>query len=252
MTLKRLYKEIISLKNLKPSPQVNGLFEALVKKALDECDHETLTLQERKNLNCVCSLAEYELEKYWSEKVISGEAHIEEFPYFSNYKALARLEWHALQACSRHSDHKGLFVGGGPLPLTAIIFAQEYGIPMAVIDNDVRAVKLARAVVKRIGLERQIKILRGEAELFTKYKNYNLIVVAALAGSTKTKKENIFLWIKKNAAPGTHIIGRSSWGRRRLLYPEIPRSVYRIFEPIMRIHPHNDIVNSIVLLRQQE
>ncbi|MEX2054479.1 MAG: nicotianamine synthase family protein [Candidatus Colwellbacteria bacterium] len=248
MSLKNLYKEIELLESYTPSKKVNALFSELIDKAIDPVGSEVLSVKKRINLQRICSQAEVELERYWANKILSGTP-VEEFPYYRNYVELTGLEWGALISCDQHQHKKILFVGSGPLPMTAIILARDYGVSSTLIDNDTLAVNLSRAVISYLGLQNMIKVIKHDAESFKHYGDYSVVMVAALVGANDREKIRIFKHIKNHTKKYCHIIARSSWGKRTLLYPPLPQKIYSLFQPILEITPHNGIINSVVILK---
>ena len=222
MKLTEIYDQIVALNDYKPSKKVNRLFSALVLKAIDSRENEMLSKKKCGCLQKICSHAEYEMEKYWAQEIIKGNKSISEFTYYTNYKDLTRLEWNALASCSDHKHHTVLFVGSGPLPMTAIILACNYNIRSTLIDNDPVAVELSRVLIQVLKLEQMITIICADGSSYVNYNNFNVIFVAALVGTHSYQKEKIFNFIQKNASSHTHVIARSSWGKRKLLYPPLP------------------------------
>ena len=253
-TIRKSYEEIRKAGDLSPSSRINRLFGDLVREVTHTFDEEaSLSPKEERLLQDLCSRAEYELERYWAKRIIASSSPQKEllrFPYFKNYFDLTRLEWLSLQSCQAHKNHKILFVGGGPLPLTAIMLAREFGAPSTVIDIDETAVALSRQLITRLGLGSMVRILRDDARQFRDYGKFSSIFVAALAGLLPSHKEDIFLRVKQKAKKETHIIARSSWGNRRLLYRPLSPKAYRHFEPVLQIDPYSDIVNSVVILKK--
>jgi len=244
-----LYKSIVSLKSFYPSPKVNFLFGELVKCALSDNDLGLSPAQKAK-IQLKCSNAEYELEKHWAKRIISSKKpkqEIKNFPYYENYEKLTKLEWFSLLSCSTHKKHNIVFIGGGPLPLTAIILAEKYKCKVTVLDVDDEACELSLKIVKKLGLCKNLEILKKDGASFENYKNYNAVIVAALAGLEFKSKEKILKKIKEDAKPKTHILARSSWGAREILYKPLDSNVYKIFKPVLEVYPVSDIINSVVI-----
>ena len=131
--------------------------------------------------------------------------------------------------------------------MTAIVLTIEHKTKVTLIDNDLEAIKLSRAVIKKLGLGHMITILHAEGDSFKDYADFNVIFVAALAGADSKQKKNIFKHIQKKASKNCHIIARSSWGKRKLLYRPLPRSIYSLFKPVIEIFPYNRTLNSVVI-----
>lgn len=248
--LRSLYEKIILLNNYKPSKVVNSLFSKLVKVALKEGSSNSLTQSQLTNLQRICSLSEFELEKYWAKQITKSKKtllKLENFPYINNYRKLTKMEWHSLLSCSKHNDHNILFVGGGPLPLTAIILASEYDKKVTVLEKDHDAVNISSELVRRLDLSDKIDVIEKDALEFVEYNNFNVIMVAALAGINKKTKESILSKIKSLSKIGTHVLARSSWGMREILYRPIDTKIFKLFKTEIEVKPHNDIVNSIII-----
>lgn len=248
MKIDELYKKISTLDDYRPSEEVNNLFSSLVANVIDPLEEGMLSDKKCACLQKICSHAEYEMEVYWAKKIIEG-GEITDFPYYKNYKDLTRLEWGVFDFCLEHENHNVLFVGSGPLPMTAIMLAMEHNIGSTLVDNDPVAVDLSRSVIKKLGLDNMISVIHADAKDFNAYVDFNVIFVAALAGTNFDDKEKLFSHIKEYASTECHIVARSSWGRRKLLYAPLPDVVYKKFRPIIEISPFNEIVNSIVILK---
>lgn len=249
--IRALYEAIRLQPSLKPSPEINRLFSRLVAIALspETADH-ALTPAETAHLQQLCSRAEYELELHWAKRIVqSGDApsELRAFPYYANYEALTKLEWFTLRSCQNHDDHSVLFVGSGPLPLTAILLAQSYVDQVTILDYDESACDISRQLVNKLGLATRITVVQADAAAFDGYDRFNTIFIAALAGSTPQQKEEIMRRIKDRSRPHTHILARSSWGMREILYTPLDRRLYSLFRPVIEVRPHNGVVNSLVI-----
>lgn len=248
--MEEIYHKIVALKDLTPSDEVNALFTRLVGEAVETRKPHSLKSDQVERLQVISSDAEYEMEKYWANEIIaSADPHskLQEFPYIQNYHELTKLEIQSLNGCTDHEEHRFLFIGGGPMPLTAIAMALDFGIKSVVIDTDREAVELSAKLVEKIGLADFIDIRHVSGEDFD-YSDFNVIFVAALAGLQKEVKDKIFNQIKKTAKKGTHILARSSWNNREVLYKPLDDQIYS-FKPIIKVDPYNDIVNSIVIMK---
>ncbi len=209
-----------------------------------------LTSGEMLKLQKVCSAAEYELEKFWTAKILASKnpkAALRKFPYHGNYVKLTQLEWLSLLGCTSHRDHKVVFVGGGPLPLTAILLAQVYGKHVTIVEKEKEAAVLSAKLCRALGLQKQVSIVNVAAEDFTGYKKFNTFFVAALAGLERRTKSAIIAKIQKLAPAHSHILARSSWGSREILYRPFDLALHRT-KAIVEVRPHNDVVNSFYIM----
>jgi len=253
MALEELYIQITKLESYTPTPKVDELFSALVAFVLNNKEENvSLTQTQRKKLQQISAKAEFELEWFWAQKIstsIEPKETLQNFPYIKNYQKLTALEWNALQACCNQVFQKALFVGGGPLPLSAILLAQHYKQEITILDNDEEACRLAERVISVLGLEKSVKIIHTDANEYLAYGDHTVIFVAALAGVDEVEKSAIVSKIKKLSVPHTHILLRSSWGSRKLLYPAVHASQFAGLEHVIEIRPEDDVINSILIVK---
>ncbi len=246
--LKLLYNQIIKLDDLKPSEKTNQLFSKLVSFAVSQ-KKNSLSRAELTKLQKICCDAEYQLEKHWAEKLL-GSANaakaLKKFPYNENYKKLTQLEWLSLLGCTKHIEHKILFIGGGPLPMTAIFLAVDHNQKVTILEKEEEAYEISKKLVGSLGLGSKIKIINEDASEFKKYGKYNCFFVAALAGLEKSVKQTIIKEIQTQAPKNSHILARSSWGSRELLYKPLQLKNRRL-KTIVEVRPHNDVVNSFYI-----
>jgi nicotianamine synthase len=252
--IKNILKALSQVDDLSPSPRVNKLFRSLVQEATSNRESlRAMSANEIKRLQEICSKGEYNLERYWALRILKAyrpKAELARFPYLENYRALVRLEWLSFQGCQEHKTHSVLFCGGGPLPLSAIMLAAEFSIPSTVIDNDTLAARLAKKLVRKLKLSKMIKVKNDDARNFNQYVKFSAIFVAALAGTTPKLKREIFARIHRQAKEGTHVIARSSWANRKLLYRPLDPKTHASFKPVIRIDPYTDIVNSVLIFKK--
>lgn len=251
-----VYKTIAALPSYAPSPEINPLFNRLVEIALSSQDATPhLTKTQLSNLQRICNQAEYELEAHWAKRIAGSDAPnttLHAFPYYANYEKLTKLEWHSLLSCQSHDDHSVLFVGGGPLPLTAMLLAKLYGQTVTILDYNSAACQAAQSVIAKLGLNHRISVIQSDAATFDGYSRFNTIFVAALAGAAPQEKEKIMRRIKELSPRQAHILARSSWGTREILYTPLDQKLFSLFQPIIEVRPHHDVVNSIVIFENSK
>lgn len=241
--------------DLRPSPRLDALFEQLTELATSHSGQShDLTPAEIEELQDICCRGTFQLERHWAEKILAlpeTGSIFESIPYIAEYRALTKFEWQALKSCAEHGDHNVLFCGGGPLPLTAMLLAREYGVPTTVIDYDAEAVRLSRQVVAKFGLAQMVTIVQADARDYEGYSRHNVIFVAAMAGMESAVKEAIFERISREVPEGSHILARSSRGNRMLLDRPLPAAAYENFSPLLEIHPYGSVVNSVILFQKK-
>ena len=248
----RLYNELATLDDLSPSLMVDRYFSDLVHSAL-LISKVSLPVELVSNIQRLCSRGEFALEKYWSMRVTASNNPWEVlrcFPYYKNYEQLTDLEYQTLTSCDNHKKHRILFCGGGPLPLTAIILSAKYGEQVTIMDNNPTAVSLASNLLRVLGLETCITVILDDATTYESYAEFNTVFMAAMAGSTNLEKKTVFTNLQKQIQPDTHILARSSWAGRTLLYEPVSDDILNLFNLQAEMYPAAPIVNSILVLKK--
>jgi nicotianamine synthase len=245
-TIPALYRTLASFDSYAPSPEMNRLFGRLVDLVLSGSGSIGLGKSAVRDLRDICATAEYRLECHWSARIAASDAPcatLARFPYSENYQRLAVMEHEGLLATGASVPGRAAFVGGGPLPLSALRLA-DYGWSGTVIDHDPAAVALARALVSSLDVDLSVRFADGAA---VDYADHDLIHVAALVGGAEG--DGVFERIEATAATGTTLLARSVHGRRRLLYSPLPEDTFGRFCHLQTVQPPADIINSAVYFR---
>ncbi|MGA8768897.1 MAG: nicotianamine synthase family protein [Rhodomicrobium sp.] len=105
------------------------------------------------------SEAESALERFWSQRFRNRKTlhvrDLREFLYWRNYERLLGMELKALAAIRRFKARKHgeiVFVGGGPLPLSAIVLHMRTGKPVLCVDADAEASECAGKLLAKLSL----------------------------------------------------------------------------------------------------
>lgn len=257
----QIYAQLRELPGLEPDePDVNALFERLVGLCeyrddlngawvLGDPSVRALT----PDLRRLCSEGEYRLERWWARSVLDAddpERRLTEFPYWRNYAELMALEVHAMAGVGMEPERRSraCFVGGGPLPLSALLLSRRLGCPVDVVDRDPEAVELASGLVARLGLSETIRVRLGEAEdLAGVVDDCDIVVLAALVGTDRGDKARIVARLAERVRPGAVLVARGAAGLRQLLYPDVQPTDLRGWRPLAVLHPYNAVVNSVTV-----
>lgn len=245
-------KQIEAQPSLEPNPQTNALFSNLVHTVLNASSRGTLLpATERKKLQQLCGYAEYLLELHWCKKILaSGKKEtLEEFPYLRNYRDLTTMEVGALIA-AKNNGKRFVFIGGGPLPLTALLLAREFHKEVVVLDTNKEAVTYGQQLIACMGLEQQVRCIHAPGEEFKEYHTFDVICIAALAGIDGKVKQAILNAIRSTMRPDALVLARSSWGARQNLYKPVYKRELKGFTTLLELHPHNHVVNSVLLFKK--
>jgi nicotianamine synthase len=255
-----LYTVLTSAHSLSPAPNVNAAFTSLVQLtsgvsadvAIDVLsDAEIINILP--TLRAMCSEGEGHLESYWAMKIIESEhptIALEDFPYYGNYLKLTEMEYRSLSLIGNRPLKRVLFIGSGPLPLSAILMAQQFGLTVDSIDNDASAVDISTKLINRLGLGNALSIRQADAVSYEHYGYYDAVFLASLVGLDPDAKQTIIATIQKQMKQGGLLIARTAHGLRTLLYPEIDIDLIKGLDAQVIIQPLNEVVNSVIILEK--
>lgn len=273
--IRHIYQELSGLDNLSPGPKINNLLTRLVRLCIQPygSDLESYFLgidgvpELCASLQSKCAIAEGELEKYWAQRILStsvadGEFPLttpacnsrtrliiffrvdseprdtlRQFPYFSNYVDLSRLETSLLSAflppvTTTTSPLQVAFIGSGPMPLTSFCLADT--LPNAKIQNidrDASALALSEALSDKTGYGTKVSFTNEDVSLDdddfveqgstrkTQWKEMDVVFLAALVGIDTEAKLSILESLARKMRPGALVVARSARGLRTVLYP---------------------------------
>lgn len=264
-----LYEQLRVQDSLAPSSTVDALFGDLVHTCVQTANVDaTAVLADprirtaRPGLVRLCAQGESLLERHWAEAVLladDAQAQIATFPYFDNYDQLTRLETHALAGAGHRpgTASRICFVGGGPLPLSAVLLCRCLEVDIRVVDRDAEAVELSTRLVQRLAPAGRIRVVSADAalaaDLAPALAGCDVVVLAALVGLTRGQKQAILRTLGTVVDPGTYLVARTADGLRSLLYPTI--DVHDVsdagFTPEVLVHPLGEVVNSVLVARRR-
>lgn len=240
------FNESKKIKDFSPNKSSNIFFTNLVKYCIDN-NYEVLDCDIKTHLNNVCSLGEFELEKYYSKKIINSldpKSEIYKFVYYDNYEWLVNFEYETLSLYEQNIKNV-LFIWWWPLPLTSIIFAKKYWIKSKIIDIDYDAVNLSRIIIEKLWLSDYIKIELSDAKTYTDSEHYDLCYVAWLVFNSDS--HDVILDNISNLNFKI-LLTRTSHKTRELLYKKVNINILeKYFNPFLIKHPQWNIINSIIL-----
>jgi len=265
----RLHEDLSRLDSLAPAPEVNALFQELVRvcvradrRAAPPILADARIRRLRPGLLRLCSQGESLLEQAWARGVLAAAdpwAELGRFTYLENYRQLSRLEVHALAAAG-HVPRPGgrvCFLGGGPLPLSALLMHRELGADVDVVDNQPEAADLARRLLNRLAPAAGLRVAQADAtcaeDMAQALAGCDVVVVAALVGHNRGQKRAVLRAVGRALEPGAHLVVRSAHGLRSLLYAAVePGDVAEAAGcmPQVLVHPLGDVVNSVLVARR--
>ena len=169
------------------------------------------------------SRAEYEMELYFSDLFLDNpnftEDNLNDFWYLQNYIDLVDLELETITLPAQ-KDKEVVFIGSGPLPLTAIIMAQKTGMNITCLDMDEAAIARGHDLTEKLGISDHIQYKQSAGHEYD-YKNTALVMIASLVGN----KEDVLNTIQNTADELPQVAIRSAEGLHALLYEPVTTSI---------------------------
>ncbi|KAK6581788.1 hypothetical protein PZA11_005485 [Diplocarpon coronariae] len=276
--------------DLRPSEVVNGLFGRLVGlsiKTISEAVTTTVTLQSLArpqisgsdslqvlsdpriddiltSLHERCGTAEGHLESHWANLISGDESstekevqtRLEQFPYYSNYVDLTRMELSALHSLSQASappTTRFAFIGSGPLPLTSLcICSSQRNAEVLNIDIQEHAIAESETLCRRLGPVASGMSFKHAAasDPSLDLRDFDVVYLAALVGSTQDVKEDLLVSVVGRMKEGALLVVRSAERLRRLMYAEFDPTTEKVRECLdicLAVHPYNHVVNSVII-----
>lgn len=228
--LPALVDQLARIESLEPSPQVNALFEELVRCVVHTPQHEVDSFRASSDFPALATrsrkLAEQGetlLEYHWAEHLLTRttltQNDLNEFPYLACYQALAEHEHQIIQ--EHTSDTSLLFVGGGPLPLTAYLHAKYHGRAVRVLERDHAAAKKSRLLLEKLGITTGVEVVHADIHEYDVTER--VVLLGALVGTTEEEKRVLISNLRSEATSKTLVIARGTQDLAELLYPRVPR-----------------------------
>lgn len=257
-----LHDALVAAPDLEPGPTTDALFTRLVGLAVaprpvqvvDAVLGDPQLAARLPDLRARCAAGEYALERAWARRVLAAAdpaAELDRFPYLQNYRDLTRIEYHAVAGHAPSAPRRALFVGSGPLPLSALLLAR-HGVRVDAVDVDAEAVALGAALARAFGDD--VTVSEGDVLALGDLAAYDVVCVAALVGLAPEDKAAALAHVRARMRPGATVLARSAHSLRGLLYPVLdvadagPGGLGGL-DPVAVLHPHTDVVNSVVLAR---
>lgn len=255
-----LYRRLAEAPSLQPGELVNSAFAELVTLSSNSTHAEAQKLLSDPEIQAIipelrriCAVGEGELESYWAKQITASDhptIQLESFPYYDNYLKLTELEYRSMGLIGAREIKRVLFVGSGPLPLSSVVLARQYGVYVDNIDNDAQAVTTSTALINHLGLGDIIHTELGDATEFEGYGDYDAVFLASLVGLESPQKQAIINRIQKQLRPGSLLVVRTAHDLRTLLYPAVDIDTIAGLKPQVVIQPLNEVVNSIIILEK--
>ncbi len=255
--LRGIAEQLKQVSDFSPRPQVDKLFSQLVH-IVDQTNAELAAKVMADPLvnghvsffQEISARSESALEKYWSSYIAGAMeplVALREFTYFSNYEQMTRDEVALLKNNGLDINKKALFIGGGALPLTAILMAVEHGYQVDCLDSDAEACLLAEKLIRSSGLSNLVRIINVDSNDFAHYSDYQIVIVAALVGISDEEKMQVIKQVKREIKSDSYVLLRSVEALGNLLYRQVSEEHLAQMSVIHRGLKKSDYINTLIL-----
>lgn len=248
--------------DLRPSAETNAVFGRLVDLcvsveeavAVDVLAHPDAP-ELLRSLRTLSAAGETLLEQHWAGELARARdawTVLNHFPYLGNYRELVRLERAAAIAGGVDELGTVAFLGAGPLPLTGLVLAHEYGVGVANVDCDGHACELAASATEALGLSDRVSTVHTDAAEAARREDVgsaDVVVLAALVGADNAEKQPILDALAGRLHRRTRLLIRTAHRMRTALYPAVSLDELRGFRPLLELHPHSDVINSVLVVQ---
>jgi hypothetical protein len=153
---------------------------------------------------------ETELERRFVHN-LGPSGDIDDYPLAARFRRLIEREVSLMSAHGR--PQRVLFIGSGPVPVSAILLHQYLGVPIDCADADPLAVVQSRKLIEALRMSDAVRVHHADG-ISMGVANYDVIVIALLA---KPKKE-ILAHLARAGRSDSCVICRTSGGLRTLVY----------------------------------
>lgn len=207
--------------------------------------------QIEQNLRAHTSKAEYALELYWAQQIaVSPHPHetIKQFPFYAQYRDMLRSNYHSLRMCTDAPITRVLCVGSGPLPLSALLLKQEFGVEVECVDYDNVACSASRALFNAFADTATIPVHARNILDMHDLKRFDAVILAALVGENSADKQAVIHHLHKQMRPKALLLARAAHHLKTLCYPKMDAQDMPGFDVLAHIHhPANAGINAVLV-----
>jgi hypothetical protein len=152
---------------------------------------------------------ETELERRFVQQ-LGPQGSIDEYRLAQRFRRLLEREVELLEG---ERPKRALFIGSGPMPISAILLHEYLGVPVDCVDVDAHSVAQSQQLLERLSLRGRLNVAVTDGASVDA-SVYDVVLIALLA---KPKSE-ILAQLRRSARPGCRVLCRTSLGLRTLIY----------------------------------
>ncbi|SDX04153.1 nicotianamine synthase family protein [Paenibacillus sp. CF384] len=179
----------------------------------------------KKGLLDKLSEAEFQMElfdsHYLCNQLYLGVESLFHYKNWRKYESLVGEEIKQLGKLSRPEDASApiVFVGSGPLPLSAVLLHLRWNVRVCCLDIDPDACEAVRVLMERLDLSDSVQIVQGDGAAFD-YASYRHVFIASLV----SRKDDVLAQIRRTNTDALVAI-RTAEGMRQLMYEAVNEEV---------------------------
>jgi len=204
-----------------------------------------LTIDELTLFNDLYCLWETKLERRFVDFLDHNVVkHYLDYPLYARFERLIDREVRLLKG---GIPKKMLFIGSGPMPITALCLQHRLGIQIDCLERFEDAVEESQKVMKKLRVEGRVHVMQGYGESVN-VAEYDVVLIALLAKPKRAILENIL----RTSQQDVKVIFRTSENSRCVFYePTLMHDIPTQFEVIEHAQAVMDDTISSVLLRKK-
>ncbi|VEL98337.1 nicotianamine synthase-like protein [Alteromonas sp. 76-1] len=179
------------------------------------------SLENEEILNNAYCAWETALEEIFVDKIHSGQVKsFRDYPLNTRFQRLLQRETSMLKG---EKISKALFIGSGPLPISAIWLHNYLGIDIDCIDVCEHAINCSKVLLDMFDLKYKINVIHQPNPQYD-VSEYDVIIIALLAKPKDEILNNIF----NTMSDACEVICRTSFGLRKVIYEPAVASKYML------------------------
>lgn len=185
---------------------------------------------------------ETNLENEFVNELLKGRKKLGDYLLYNRFVELIKNEKNLAEISEKDSV---LFIGSGPLPITAILLSMFARCRVDCYDKDRTFAGISRKVIEKLSLSDKIKVYNKKGENLSE-DCYSVIVIALLA----RPKAEILHKVWDKSIKGTRIICRTSGGVRKAFYEQTAPCLFIKYSYVNKVLAKQDqTISSVLLIR---
>ena len=187
-------------------------------------------------------LFETHLEEEFVHDFLNGRKELRDYSLYNRFVKLITNEKNLAKISDKDCV---LFIGSGPLPITAILLSMFTNCSIDCYDKNKIFANVSERVIKKMSLSNKIKIYNKKGEGIDENK-YSVIVIALLA----KPKDKILYRAWNESIKGTKIICRTSDGVREAFYERTDPILLKKYPAANKVFAkHDQTISSVLLIK---